>query len=321
MRVLITGLAGHVGSILAEQYLEAGHEVHGTVRERSDLSFIKHNMDKYDLHLLDIRDANAVQRIVRGDGHSYDVIHHLAGLTFVPTSWQIPSEVFQTNTIGTLNFLEALRNETSSTIFHFAGTSEEYGRVPQDKIPIREETRLDPSSPYAISKVAAEQLCSLYTEAYGVKTIITRAFNHSSARRGGQFVTKAVCKQTAEIELNMRKEFELGDTSVKRDWLHASDVCRAYRLAVQKCVSGWPYNICSGEAHSILELIETACEIADIDPIPTIVTHPSKLRRIDNPILLGDNSRFLAATGWKPKISFRDLIKEIYEHELEALSK
>lgn len=152
--------------------------MHGTVRERSDLSNLAEVKDRITLHTVDVTDAPAVDRLV---GENFNVIHHLAAITYIPTSWAIPGEVLDTNARGTLNILESLRNRKLQTVMHLAGTCEEYGRVEQHELPVKETNPLRPTSPYAVSKVAADMLCQIYHGAHHVRTVITRAFNHSVA--------------------------------------------------------------------------------------------------------------------------------------------
>lgn len=320
MRVLITGVSGFVGSYLAEEYLKNHVEVHGTVRERSDLSNIEAIKDRVVLHHADVVDALAVDRLV---SQGFNVIHNLAAVTYVPTSWEYPSEVFQTNTVGTLNFLESLRNRKSQSIFHLSSSCETYGRVEEHELPVKETNPLRPTSPYAISKLAADMLCQTYAHAYGVRTVITRAFNHSGERRGSSFLTKTVCRQAAEIVRGRRQQFLLGNTTPVRDWTDVRDICSAYMLAVQHAGTdiafGEPYNVCSGVGISVRELVEYMAGFANIPD--KVATDPSKMRPLENPRLVGDATRFANATGWKARYPILGTLKDIYMNELVRIDR
>ncbi len=316
-RVLITGANGFVGSMLAESYLQKGWIVHGTVRERSNLAFLEGIKDKIVLHVCDIRDAHGVYRIV---SEIYDVIHHLAAQTYVPSSWSSPTETFETNVIGSLNILEAVRltrGRYQNPIIHIAGSSEEYGFVKEDEVPIKETNPLRPSSPYGVSKVAADLLFQQYHRSYDMRTLITRSFNHTQIRRGGHFVSKTVCRQAAEIKKGKRDAFFLGNLDPVRDFTDGRDMVEAYHLAVEKCELGEPYNICTGVGYAVKELVNAVSNIAGIEA--QVKQDPAKMRPSDVPILLGDNTKFVDATGWKPKYTMLDTLKDIYEWELGAI--
>lgn len=318
MRVLITGINGFVGSLLAASYVEKGWTVAGTVRERSNLVFLETIKDKVKLELCDIRDAHGVLRLV---SEIYDVIHHLAAQTYVPSSLSSPTETFETNLIGSLNILEAVRltrGRYQNPIVHFAGSSEEYGIVNEDELPIKETARLRPGSPYGVSKVAADLLFQQYHKSYQLRTIITRAFNHTHIRRGPHFVSKTVCRQAAEIKRGVRDSFFLGNLEAVRDFTDGRDMVQAYHLAVDKCNMGEPYNVCTGVGYSVQELVDMVSNIAGISA--EVKQDPAKMRPSDVPVLLGDNTKFLDATGWKPQITMLQTLKDIYEWELAQIA-
>ncbi len=203
MRALITGITGFVGSHLAELLLKKGNiEVYGTKRWRSPLDNITAILDDITLIDCDLRDATSVSSAV--DKVKPDRIFHLAAQSYVPASFGAPRETLETNIIGTLNLLEAVRQTNIAPIIHICSSSEVYGQVTQDEIPIREENPLRPSSPYAVSKVAEDLLSYQYFLSYGLKTIRSRAFTHTGPRRGEVFVASAFSKQVAEIEKGLK---------------------------------------------------------------------------------------------------------------------
>lgn len=313
-RVLIIGITGMAGSHLAESYSARGWDVHGTVRERSSLQNLS-GFGPLTLHQMDLNDPHAVNKVLL---ERFDVVHALAAVTLVPYSWECPSVTIDTNIKGMLNILESIRRLPSMPVLHYSSSCEVYGRVLPEEVPVSESQPLRPSSPYAISKLAAEMLSKVYGDAYGFRCILTRAFNHTSVRRTGHFVSKTICRQAAEISLGKRKEFSLGNLAAVRDWTDTRDICRAYMLAVERCDSGVPYNICSGIGHSVADLVSMACEIAGIGNRPAILD-PSKLRPLDNLVLVGDGSRFANATGWKPLTGMREIMESIYRSELSRI--
>src|SRR3989344_4952752 len=201
--VLITGISGFVGSHLAEYLLSKNFEVHGTIRWRSRLDNINDIKDKLKLIETDMRDAHSVARLIKESEPDY--IFHLAAQSFVPTSWHAPQDTVTKNVIGTINLLEAVRSAGKDTKIQLAGSSEEYGLVHPNETPIKETNPLRPMSPYGVSKVAEDMLGFQYFKTYGMKIVVTRAFNHTGPRRGDVFVTSNFSKQIAEIEKGIKE--------------------------------------------------------------------------------------------------------------------
>lgn len=197
-RALITGITGFTGSHLAEYLLEKNIEVYGTSRKRSKLDNIISIKDKINLLTADIRDGYSVAKAVEESPPDY--IFHLASQSSVSTSWRAPADTIETNVIGTVHLLEAVRQSKCDPVIQIAGTEEEYGMVYSDELLVREINPLRPLSPYAVSKLATDKLGYQYHMSYGLKTVITRAFNHTGPRKGDVFVTSNFAKQIAEIE-------------------------------------------------------------------------------------------------------------------------
>ena len=314
MTVLITGISGQVGSHLAESYLESGQgvKVHGFIRTRSNLRFLEHAeiTDKLHLHTVDITDPYAVndalQRI------KPDIIHHLAAMTFVPASWTNPLDTFEVNVNGTINMLEATRRFAPKSSFHFAGSSEEYGLVLRTDLPIKETTPLRPHSPYGVSKVTGEMLCQQYARTYGLRTILTRAFNHEGPRRGKEFIGPTICRQYIQIEDGKRKIIELGNLQAVRDIMDARDTVDAYRTAIVLAESGEPYNICTGQGWMVKDIAIEAMDAAQMTGV-AIEAVGSRRRNTDIDVLIGDNSKFVERTKWCPKYKYKDTLREILE--------
>ena len=192
-KALITGITGFVGSHLAELLLSKGFEVYGIKRWRSKTENIEHIMEKLHLKEADMRDGHSLYNVI--EDVKPELIFHLAAQSFVPTSWQAPADTMVTNAVGTLNLLEAVRKVGIDPAIQIAGSSEEYGLVYPDEVPIKETNPLRPLSPYGVSKVATDMLGFQYHRSYGMNIVVTRSFNHTGPRRGEVFVTSDFAKQ------------------------------------------------------------------------------------------------------------------------------
>ncbi|MFC1938072.1 GDP-mannose 4,6-dehydratase [Chloroflexota bacterium] len=310
-KTLITGITGFVGSHLSEYLLTQGVEVYGTVRWRSKMENIEHIKDKLHLVEADLRDAFSMQQLIEKTKPDY--IFHLAAQSFVPTSWHAPVETLGTNILGCVNLLEAARRSNNDTVIHVAGSSEEYGLVLPDEIPIKENNPLRPMSPYGISKVAQDLLARQYHYSYGLRTIVTRAFNHTGSRRGEVFVTSNFARQVAEIEKGKKEPvIYVGNLDAQRDFTDVREIVKAYWLAANKCQSGEVYNICSGRAWTIKEVLNLLLSMTDKKI--EIRHDPSRIRPSDIPVLVGDCSKFRECTGWAPEIPFKKTLEDLLNY-------
>jgi len=310
MNVLVMGATGFVGSHLVE-YVLANHKdakVFGIKRWRSKTENIVHLEDKVKLFECDIKDAASVHELL--EQVKPDKIFHLAAQSFVPASWSAPSETLVTNIIGEVNILEAMRQLRLPCFIQVAGSSEEYGLVKEDELPIREENPLRPLSPYGVSKVGQDLLGYQYYMNYKLNIIRTRAFNHSGPRRGNVFVESDFARQIALIEKKKQTpEIHVGNLEAKRDYLDVRDVVRAYWLSLEKGVPGEVYNICSGESHTIKKVLDVLLSLSTIKA--KIVVDKDRLRPTDVPVLEGNCDRFKKQTGWKPTIALEDTLKDL----------
>jgi len=312
MKALITGISGMAGSHLAEYMLDRGDvEVTGTIKWRSNMENIVHLTDRIKLHECDIRDAHAVKTVVSETRPDY--IFHLAAQSYVQFSWRAPSETLGTNILGELNIFEAVRELKLDSRIHIAGSSEEYGMVRPDEVPIKECNPLRPLSPYGVSKVAQDLLGYQYFKSYGLKIVRTRAFNHTGPRRGDVFVTSNFAKQIVEIEKGRRKPvIQVGNLDAVRDFLDVRDVARAYYLALEKGTPGEVYNIASGKGYKIREMLDKLLEFAKVRI--KIEVDPDRLRPSDVELLIGSAEKFQAATGWKPEIPFDRTLEDLVNY-------
>jgi len=313
MRALITGITGFAGSHLAE-YLLAEHpdvEVFGIYRWRSRMENIEHLRSKVKLLECDLRDYTSVHAALSASRP--DTIFHLAAQSFVPSSWTAPNETLTTNVSGQTNLFEAIRALGLDPVVQLACSSEEYGLVLPDEVPIKETNPLRPLSPYAVSKVAQDYLGYQYFMSYGLKAIRTRGFNHTGPRRGQVFVTSNFCSQVAAIELGLQEPvIRVGNLDAIRDFTDVRDMVRAYWLAVTKGKPGEVYNIATGEGIVIRKMLDRIVELAQVEV--KIETDPARLRPSDVEILIGDSSKFRADTGWEPRILFEQTLRDLLDH-------
>ncbi len=311
MRVLITGITGFAGSHLAE-YILANHpgvRVFGIIRWRSRKDNIIHILDKLELVEADLKDMVSLKKafaVVKPDR-----IFHLAAQSYVPASWKLPAETFAINAIGQINLFEALLSIKADPKILVAGSSEEYGQVFPEEIPMKETNPLRPLSPYAVSKAAQSLLAYQYFKSYGVRAVRTRGFNHTGPRRGDVFVTSNFAKQIAEIEKGLIEPvIHVGNLEAKRDFSDVRDIVRAYWLAAEKGEDGEVYNVGTGRAIAMKDMLDML--LAQSPVKVKIKVDPDRLRPSDVPILLSDCRKFAKLTGWKPKIplerTFRDLL-------------
>ena len=310
MRCLITGISGFVGSHLAEALLKESCDVYGLIRYRSKLDNIQHIIPKLHLEYGDIRDAHSVEYVLKKVKPDY--IFHLASQSFVPQSWTAPLDTMDTNIKGTINLYEAVRKLGLNCVIHFAGSSEEYGLVRENETPITEDNALRPLSPYGVSKVAGDKLSCQYVYSYGMKIVVTRAFNHTGARRGEQFVSSNFAKQIAEIEKGARAVIKVGNLKAERDFTDVRDMVKAYLLAVQKCQHGVPYNICSERSITMESLLNRLLSKTNV--CVKVEEDKERMRPSDVPILLGSCTLFKDATGWVRTYSLDDTLDDLLDY-------
>jgi GDP-4-dehydro-6-deoxy-D-mannose reductase len=319
MKALITGITGFAGSHLAE-YLLAEHpdvEVFGTYRWRSRMDNIEHLRSRVKLLETDLRDYTSMYNAL--ERSRPDFVFHLAAQSFVPSSWTAPNETLTTNVAGQTNLFEAIRSLRLDPVVQIACSSEEYGLVLPDEVPIKETNPLRPLSPYAVSKVAQDYLGYQYFQSYGLKAIRTRGFNHTGPRRGHVFVTSNFCSQVAAIELGLQEPvIRVGNIEAIRDFTDVRDMVRAYWLAVNHGKPGEVYNIATGHGIRIRELLDNIIALANVEV--KIAVDPERLRPSDVEILIGDSSKFRADTGWEPRIPFEQTVQDLLDYWRKTLA-
>jgi GDP-4-dehydro-6-deoxy-D-mannose reductase len=312
VRVLLTGITGPVGSALAEYLLTLpGVEVHGFKRWRSDTRPIEHLLEGIVLHEGDIEDPFAVDRAIARAAP--DRVYHLAAQSYPSESWDAPVTTFRVNVEGTLNVLEAVRRHAKEARVHIAGTSAQYGWVEPHETPIAETHPMRPASPYGVSKVAAELTGLQYHDSYGLDVLVTRSFNHVGPHQGDRCSIQTFCRQMAAAEAGLQEPvIMVGNLDTRRDFSHTADVARALWLLLEQGSPGEVYNLSYGAATRIGDIVSLVQEQGRVDT--TVEVDPSRLRPTDEPILVGDNTRLRAATGWEPRIGMDQIVQEIIDY-------
>lgn len=319
-RVLITGITGFAGSHLAEHFLadRPGVEVFGTYRWRSRRENIEGIEGKVRLLECDLSDMTAVRNAL--ETSRPDAIYHLAAQSFVPSSWVSPLQTLTDNIAGQTNIFEAVRSLGLDPAIQIACSSEEYGLVLPDEVPIKETNPLRPLSPYAVSKVAQDFLGYQYFMSYGIRAIRTRGFNHTGPRRGEVFVTSNFAKQVATIEAGKAPAvIKVGNLDAVRDFTDVRDMVRGYVLATEKGKPGEVYNLASGKAITIRAMLDKLIGLAKVEV--KVETDPARLRPSDVEVLIGDYSKFHADTGWEPKIPFDQTLEDLLNYWRQRIAR
>jgi len=315
---LITGVTGQDGSYLAELLLEKGYRVVGMVRRASTENFerIAHLKDRVDLRQADLLDQLSLIDLLKDV--QPDEIYNLAAQSFVPTSWQQPVLTAEFDAVGVTRILEAMRNAASGARFYQASSSEMFGKVRET--PQRETTPFHPRSPYGVAKVYGHFITVNYRESYGLYAVSGILFNHESPRRGMEFVTRKVTDGVARIKLGLARELKLGNLDARRDWGFAGDYVEAMWRMLQQPTAD-DYVVATGETHSVGELVEVAFGAVGLDWRQHVKTDPAFLRPAEVDLLIGDAAKAHEKLGWKPRVSFPELVRMMYEHDLAEESR
>ncbi len=317
MRLLITGITGFVGSHMAEYALAQGAQVFGSARWRSRTENIEHLKDKIQLVECDLRDMASARRLLETTSPTHVV--HLAAQSFVGTSWHSPAETMSTNITSQMNLLEGMRALKLEPRFLAIGTSEEYGLVYPDELPIKETNPLRPLSPYAVSKVAQDMMGFQYFRSYGLPIVRTRAFNHEGPRRGEVFVTSNFAKQVAEIEAGLRKPVMfVGDLTPRRDYSDVRDIVQGYWILLDHGEPGEVYNLCSGRSWAIQQVLDFLLDASRVKGITVELDH-ARLRPSDVMVLEGDSSKIRKAVGWQASIPFERTLEDLLDYWRERI--
>lgn len=312
MRALVTGADGFVGQWLLRALLDAGDAVAGTTHHQSPkLTTLEPEKSReIGWQRIDLRDQASLERAVASARP--DVIFHLAAQSSGALSFRQPIETFETNVMGTLRLLEAARKIAPGVLVIVTGSSEVYGSVSPVDVPLDELAPLRPHSPYASSKAAAESIALQYARTGWLRVIVTRSFNHTGPGQDEAFVVPGFAKQIAELRRNPAAPLQVGNLAAQRDFTDVRDVVDAYRTLAQRGVSGNVYNVCSGRAVSMREILNKLAKIAGLGSFVT-QEDPERMRPVDAPIIVGDPTALERDTGWKPGIPLDRTLADVYE--------
>jgi GDPmannose 4,6-dehydratase len=322
-KALITGITGQDGSYLAEFLLGKDYEIHGIVRRAS--TFNRGRLDaiwsdprlsstRLFLHYGDLADSSSLARVVAQVRP--DEVYNLGAQSHVRVSFDNPAYTLDVNLTGTIRLLEAIRETGLQPKFYQASSSEMFGQVRQ--IPQTELTPFHPRSPYAVSKAAAFWATVNYRESYGLYACNGILFNHESPRRGEAFVTRKITRSVAHILAGLEDKLYLGNLEAKRDWGYAKEYVEAMWLMLQQEQPA-DYVVATGETHSVREFLDEAFSLVGLDWSKYVAHDPRYLRPAEVDLLVGDASKAQIQLGWKPKTTFKELVKLMVEADIELL--
>lgn len=323
-RALITGITGQDGSFLTELLLEKGYEVHGMVRrtsslERSRLVHLYRDPKTYGqrlfLHYADLDDPTTMRRVLMSV--EPDELYHLAGQSHVGLSFEIPESTCDLTAMGTLRLLEMVQDMRRKPRFFHAASSEIFGQPAQ--MPQDENTPYSPVNPYGCAKAFASQMVAIYRKTFGHFAVNGIMFNHESARRGENFVTRKICRAAAAIQLGQQKDLMLGDTSAKRDWGYAPDFVRGMWLSLQHATAE-DYIFATGKLHSVQDVVETAFATMNLDWRQHVRKDNRLLRPAEPQRLQGNPAKARRLLNWEPSVTFKQMIEDMTKAEHAQLA-
>ena len=320
-RALITGITGQDGSYLTELLLEKGYEVFGIVRRSSSF-----NTDRIDHLYQDPHEPNTRLRMFYGDLNDSsslntilrrtepDEVYNLGAQSHVRVSFDIPEYTAEVTGLGAVRLLEAIREMGIRPKFYQASSSELFGKVRE--VPQTEKTPFHPRSPYGCAKAYAYHITVNYRESYGLQASNGILFNHESERRGETFVSRKITRAATRIKLGLQDKLYLGNLDAQRDWGYAKDYVEAMWLMLQADEAD-DYVVATGETHSVREFLDETFGYLDLDWKSHVETDPRYYRPAEVDLLLGDASKARKALGWEPKVSFKQLVQIMVDHDLE----
>jgi GDPmannose 4,6-dehydratase len=314
-RALISGITGQDGSYLAEYLIDRGYEVHGAMRSttvdltKSRIATLVEN-GQVVLHITDVTDGHSLTRLI--ENVAPDEVYNLAAQSHVAASFDQPAHTGIVTGIGTVNLLESIRQTNPSILFYQAGSSEMFGSTPA---PQNEDSPFHPRSPYAVAKVYAYWATINYREAYGIHACNGILFNHESPRRGRNFVTRKITSAIPRLLKGEQKELRLGNLDAQRDWGHARDFVEAMHLIVSHSTAE-DFVVGTGVSRSIRDFLDAAFALVDLDWHKYVIVDPGLYRPAEADHLRADVSKASRLIGWKPKVTFDELVREMVEFDL-----
>ena len=316
-RALITGVTGQDGSYLAEFLLQQGYDVVGMVRRTSTVNFerIAHIQNDVELVSGDLLDEASLIRVL--SDHRPDEVYNLAAQSFVQTSFSQPVLTGETTALGVTRLLDAIRTVDADIRFYQASSSEMFGKVVE--VPQRESTPLYPRSPYGVAKVYGHWITVNYRESYGLHTSSGILFNHESPRRGLEFVTRKITNGVARIKQGLDTTLALGNLDSQRDWGFAGDYVRAMWLMVQQDQAD-DFVVATGETHAVREFCDVAFSHVGLDYNDHVVVDERFFRPAEVDLLVGDAAKARQTLGWKPEVSFAELVRMMVDADMELVA-
>lgn len=316
-RALVTGITGQAGSYLAELLLEKDYEVFGLIRRSSTVNFERIEHIQEDIHLLsgDLLDQNSLMFAIQES--KPQEVYNLGAQSFVPASWEQPLLTGEITALGVTRILEAIRSLDPSIRFYQASTSELFGKVQES--PQSERTPFYPRSPYGVSKMYAHWITINYRESYDLFACAGILFNHESPRRGLEFVTRKITNGVARIKHGLTNELALGNLDARRDWGFAADFVRAMWMMLQQDEPK-DYVIATGDDRTIREFCQVAFDAAGLNWEDHVVLDERFLRPAEVEILKGDATKARDELGWKPEVSFEEMVRLMVERDLEIVA-
>lgn len=295
-KALITGSQGFVGHYLRHELENHGYTVTGLDIQAGDGVLVTNLLDQPAVE-------TAISQV------QPDVIFHLAGQANVAKSWAIPQKTVEINVIAAINLMEVLYQKKPDCRMVLVGSSDQYGNLGEAGRLVSEEIPINPQTPYAVSKMAQEEMALVYVRAYGLNISMTRSFNHVGAGQGKGFLIPDFASGIVAVERGEQPCLKVGNLTARRDFTHVKDVVRAYRLIAEKGYAGEVYNVGSGVTYSAQEILDKLCALARC-PIP-VKQAPAKMRPSDTPVICCDHSKLTEHTGWKPEISMDEILSEV----------
>ena len=307
-KILIIGAAGFVGSYLSKALIEEFHKEVAVTKLPQERFDGPENVAVYDLNILNKADITELLMKVRPDG-----IIHLAAQSSVSVAWKNPALTIDVNIKGSVNLMDAIRELYYKPRVLLIGSGEEYGHIRPGESPIHEENHLRPGNIYAATKACQNMIGTIYAQAYDMDLMLVRAFNHTAPNQAPLFVVADFCKQVAEIEAGLREPvMHVGNLSAMRDFTDVRDVVRAYSLLMEKGERGQTYNVGSGKAIAIRDILDMIIERSSAEI--KVEIDPAKLRPVDVPIIEADITKIQTATGWEPRIPLSTTISETLDY-------
>lgn len=314
---LITGIGGFVASHLMDYLLSQGEIVYGTYRWNEDLSRIIPLKDRIKMIPMDLIDLPSCMRCIK-ENH-IDYIYHLAAQSYVDDSFIYPVQTIMTNTIGTLNLLEAVRICDVKPLIHVCSSSECYGQVNEDEIPIKESNPFRPQNPYAVSKAGADMIAYMYWRCYKIPIIRTRMFTHTGVGRTMLSAEVSFAQQIARIEKGAEPIVKVGNLDSVRTVADVRDAVRAYYLLLRKCPAGEVYNIGGDKTIKIGDMLNYLISLSPMKDRIKVEVDPLRMRPSDVTLQIPDTSEFRKITGWKPEISFEQTMYDLLNYWREMV--